>query len=334
VSSSVITDETTARSARATAMARPRIARSVVGPLLALVAMVVVFTALNENFLTVVNGLNIMRQSAVLLVIALAGTFIILMGSVDLSVGSLTTLVAIVGAIIFRDSGSAWLLLLIPLMGIAAGAINGVLFAYARLPSFLVTLGTLFAFDGLALYISGGLPIALRAPEGLNEFFIGDYLWRIPNSALWALVVFALCVLLARKTRFGRYVYAIGGGEKVATLSGVPVRRYKLYAFMLSGLLVSIGGLMLMFRVQSGAAEVGEPFLLLSIAAIVMGGTPLTGGVGGPHRTLLGVLLISVLTNGMSVANVHPFLQIVVQGLVVIIAVALTIDRRKLTLVK
>jgi ribose transport system permease protein len=146
--------------------------------------------------------------------------------------------------------------------------------------------------------------------------------------------VFALCVLLARKTRFGRYVYAIGGGEKVAALSGVPVRRYKLYAFMLSGLLVSIGGLMLMFRVQSGAAEVGEPFLLLSIAAIVMGGTPLTGGVGGPHRTLLGVLLISVLTNGMSVANVHPFLQIVVQGVVVIIAVALTIDRRKLTLVK
>ena len=312
----------------------PDFARSVVGPLVTLGTMVIVFWQLNANFLTVDNGLNILRQSAVLLVIAVAGTFVILMGSIDLSVGSLATLTTIFGTVMLRDYHSDWLLLLIPLLGLAAGFVNGVLFAYAALPSFLVTLGTLFAFDGLWLYISGGLPISLRASTGVDTFVNGDYLWRFPNSFLWALVILALATLLARRTRFGRYIYAIGGGEKVARLSGVPVRRYKLYAFMLCSMIASLGGALLMFRVESGGNYVGQPFLLTSIAAIVMGGTPLTGGVGGPQRTLLGVLIISVLTNGMSVANVHPFLQVVVQGVVVILAVAITIDRRKLTLIK
>jgi ribose transport system permease protein/putative xylitol transport system permease protein len=129
-------------------------ARSVVGPLVTLGTMVVVFWQLNANFLTVDNGLNILRQSAVLLVIAVAGTFVILMGSIDLSVGSLVTLTTIFGTVMLRDYHSDWFLLLIPLLGLAAGFVNGVLFAYAALPSFLVTLGTLFAFDGLWLYIS------------------------------------------------------------------------------------------------------------------------------------------------------------------------------------
>jgi ribose transport system permease protein/putative xylitol transport system permease protein len=304
------------------------------GPIIVLGVMIVIFTILDSRFMSVENWLNVTRQGSVLLVVAMAGTFVILMGSVDLSVASVVTMAAIVGAVVLRDVGSPWLLLLVPVMGLALGAVNGLLFAWGRLPSFLVTLGTLFAFDGLSLFISRGTPISLRTARVISNFVNGSVVWRIPNLAIFALIVTGIAVFVASRTRFGRYMYAIGDGERVALLSGVPVRRYKLYAFMVSGMLAAVAGLMLMFRVNSGSPSIGQPFLLTSLAAIVMGGTPLTGGVGGPHRTLLGVLIVTVLTNGMAIANIDPYLQIVVQGTVVILAVALTLDRRKLSIVK
>lgn len=308
--------------------------RRTLGPVAALLILIVGFAILSDNFLTLNNFVNITRQASVLLVIALAGTFIVLIGSIDLSVGSVATLGAIVGAVLFRDVGSLPVfLVLVVALGAAAGLINGALVAYGKLPSFLVTLGTLFAFDGLALYISGGQPIPVRETGGLESLYAGTLL-GIPNSAIFALLIFAGCVWLARSTRFGRYLYAIGGSERAARLSGVPVERYKLIAFTLSGILAAVAGAMLMLRVGSGAPGTGEPFLLTSLAAIVMGGTPLTGGLGGPARTLLGVVIIAVLANGMSVANVDPFLQVFVQGVVVILAVALTLDRTKLLLIK
>lgn len=305
-----------------------------VGPLLILGGMILVFTLMDSRFLTVGNWLNITRQGAVLLVVALAGTYVILMGSVDLSTASTVTMSAILGAIILRDFQAPAYLLLIPLVGVALGAVNGLLFAWAKLPSFLVTLGTLFVYDGLSLFVSGGSPISLRTARDLNNMVNGSLIGPIPNLALFALLIWVIAVFVARSTRFGRYMYAIGDGERVAALSGVAVRRYKLYAFMVAGGLASVAGLMLMFRVNSGSPQIGEPFLLTSLAAIVMGGTPLTGGVGGPHRTLLGVLIITILTNGMSIADVNPHLQVVIQGAVVVIAVALTLDRRKLAIVK
>jgi len=305
-----------------------------IGPVLILGGMILVFTLMDSRFMSVGNWLNITRQGAILLVVALAGTYVILMGSVDLSAASTVTIAAILGAIVLRDFQNPMLLLFIPIIGIALGAINGFLFAYAKLPSFLVTLGTLFVYDGLSLFISGGSPISLRTARELSNAINGSLIGPIPNLAIFALIMWAAAVFVARSTRFGRYMYAIGDGERVAALSGVAVRRYKLYAFMVSGGLAAIAGLMLMFRVNSGSPQIGEPFLLTSLAAIVMGGTPLTGGVGGPHRTLLGVLIITILANGMSIANVNPHLQIVIQGAVVVIAVALTLDRKKLTIVK
>lgn len=304
------------------------------GPLLVLGGLVVVFTLIDSRFLTIDNWLNITRQASVLLMVAVAGTFVILMGSVDLSVASTVTMAAIVGAIVLRDFSTPWLLLFIPLVGCAMGALNGVLFAWGKLPSFLVTLGTFFAFDGLSLFISGGTPISLRTARELGQFVNGTFAFGIPNLALFALFMCLGAIFVARRTRFGRYMYAIGDGERVALLAGVPVRRYKLYAFMVAGTLASLAGLMLMFRVNSGSPQIGQPFLLTSLAAIVMGGTPLTGGIGGPHRTLLGVLIVTILSNGMNIANVNPHLQIVVQGAVVVLAVALTLDRRKLLIVK
>ena len=303
-----------------------------VGPWVALVSLILVFSLLNSRFFSVDNGLNIVRQASVLLVLGLAATFIILMGSIDLSVGSIVSLAGMTGSILIRDHGELAILLVL-LIALACGALNGVLFAYGRLPSFLVTLGTLFALNGVTLYVSGGIAVVVQPGLTIASIFSGD-LWRIPCIALWAVGLLIVCMFVSKRTRFGRYMFAIGGGETVSKLSGVPVARYKFYAFVVAGLLAGIGGILLMFRINGGDPAMGEPFLLPTIAAVVMGGTPLTGGVGGPHRTLLGVLIITILSNGMNLALVDPFLQNVVLGAVVIVAVALTMDRRRVSLIK
>jgi ribose/xylose/arabinose/galactoside ABC-type transport system permease subunit len=305
---------------------------SSVTPIIALVVLVVVFALADPRFFQYENALNILRQSAVLLVLAMASTIVIMMGSIDLSVGSVLCLTAFAGAMMAQATGSTTVLLLLPLIGAACGLLNGALVAYGRLPSFLVTLGLMYAFDGIAKYLSGGRPISVR-PDALIDAF-GGSIGGFPTVVLWALLALVVAVVLVRYTRFGRYMYALGGNEKAARLSGVPAARYKIYAFLVAGLFAGLAGLLQLARARSASPDMGEPFLLPAIAAVVMGGTPLSGGVGGPARTVTGVLIIAILGNGMVIAAVDPFLQNVIQGLVVIAAVALTIDRAKLSLVK
>ncbi len=306
--------------------------RNNVGPVVVLVLLFVIFSVLSPNFLTGSNMVNILSELAVLLVVALAGTFIVIMGSIDLSVGSTVTLAGLAGAVLIQHLGP-WALLLIPVIGLGCGLVNGILFSYAKLPSFLVTLGGLFAFNGIALYASGGAPTSVDVPS-IGRYFSGYALSWLPAITVWALLVLVASIGIGRYTRFGRIIYAIGGGERVAVLSGINARRYKLYAFLFSGLLCGIAALLLVFRINAGTPDMGTGYLLTSLAAVVMGGTSLSGGVGGPHRTLLGVLIISVLSNGMNVAQVDPFLQTVAQGVAVVVAVALTIDRSKQGLIK
>jgi len=303
-----------------------------VAPILTLVLLVLAFSLLNSSFFQLDNGLNILRQSAVLLVLAMASTLVILMGSIDLSVGSTLTLTAFSGALLVQNTGNGAMVLLIPIIGMVCGAFNGVLVAYGRLPSFLITLGTLYAFDGLANYLAGGRPIGLPF-GGVGKIFTGTVA-GLPVVALWAALVLLIVAIVARYTRFGRYLYAIGGNEKTARLSGVPATRYKLFAFVLAGFLAGVAGLLQLERAQSASPAMGAAFLLPAIAAVVMGGTTLSGGVGGPVRTVTGVFIIAILSNGMVIAAVDPFLQNVVQGLVVILAVAVTTDRSKLTIAK
>jgi ribose transport system permease protein/putative xylitol transport system permease protein len=270
--------------------------------------------------------------ASVLMILAVAQTFVIVMGSIDLSVGSVVTLTGVSSALLLQQFGAPGLLI-VPLIGLVVGAINGALFAFVKLPSFLVTLGTLYAFNGVSLFISNGAstPLAPNAP--LSGVFSGDLL-GIPKIALWALVLLLAAILVCQRTRFGRYTYVLGGGEAVARLSGVPVQKHKFLVFVVAGLLASVAGMLLMFRINGSGPDMGTTFLLPTIAAVVMGGTPLTGGVGGPLRTVLGVLIITILTNGMTLANVHPFLQIVIQGIVVIAAVAISMDRSRVGLIK
>jgi ribose transport system permease protein/putative xylitol transport system permease protein len=306
---------------------------AVAGPWLALVLLIVIFSFLNGNFFSVRNGINILQQAAVLIVLSLGGTFVILMGSIDLSVGSIVSMAGMTAAVMIRDHGE-WGVLFAPIVGAAVGAVNGLLYAYARLPSFLTTLGTLFAVNGLTLYFSQGTAVSLNPDLSIASIFNGSVAGGVPCIALWALAALAIATFAARRTRFGRYLYAIGGGETVAKLCGVPVARFKFYAFVASGFLAGFAAILLMLRISGSDPAMGAPLLLPAIAAVVRGGTPLTGGVGGPHRTLLGVLIITILQNGMNLADVNPFLQDVVLGCGVIAAVAVNMDRRGVFLVK
>lgn len=302
------------------------------GPAVVLAALIVGFALASPVFLSFQNMTNILSASSVLLVITLASTTVILTGSIDLSVGSTLTLCAVVGAMLAEYAGTNTLLLMLPLLGLVCGLLNGAVVSFGKLPSFLVTLGTLFAFDGLANFLSGGQPITLM-PGGFADLFTGK-IAGLPRIALWAIAVLVVTILAYRYTRFGRYLYAIGGNERTARLCGVPVTQVKLYAFMISGLLVGIAALLQLTRASSASPGMGEPFLLLAIGATVMGGTGLAGGTGGAANSIIGVLVIAILNNGMVLTNVNPHLQNVVMGIVVVIAVALTMHRRRPDVVK
>lgn len=170
--------------------------------------------------------------------------------------------------------------------------------------------------------------------ESFQSIVTGSLIGPIPNIALWAVGVLIVCWIVAFRTRFGRYIFAIGGGERVAKLAGLPVDRYKVYAFVVAGLLAGLAGSMLAGRVGAGTTDMGEQYLLDSIAAVAIGGTAMSGGQGGPHRTLLGALVITVLSNGLNVSGVDFYWQIVIKGIVVIAAVAFTIDRSRMEVVK
>ncbi|MFC6823703.1 ABC transporter permease [Halopelagius fulvigenes] len=294
--------------------------------------LVALFSFTSDVFATYGNFMGILKNSMILLLVALAGTFPILQQSIDLSVAALVGLTGVVTAMLVNQIG----ILAIPvgiLVGVAAGTANGVIFAKLKLPSFLVTLGTLSIAQGSALLLTDGSSIPFRN-EQAQWIATGELIPTVPNLVLWGLLIYAVTSFIAWKTSFGRYTYALGESEKVADLSGVKVDRYKIGVFVLSGLLCGIAGALLAARISSGQATMGDGFLLPSIAAIVMGGTALTGGVGGPHRTIIGVMVIQVLQNGLDLNGIGSFVQEIILGFVVIGAVWMSLDRDKIDVVK
>lgn len=310
-----------------------RAAGGIVLPIAAIIILLVLFSILAPSFFQFGTLLSILRESSVLLVVALGVTFVVLMGSIDLSVGAIATLSALVAATIAKDGN--WLVAVGAglAVGIAAGLVNGVLFAYAKVPSFLATLGMSLVIGGIGLWFVGGRPVQVFNPE-FTWISQGKFLGDLPNIAIWAILLWALFSFIGQKSRFGRYTYAIGGAEAVSGLAGIPIRRMKLLVLVISGALAAIAGILLASRVGAATPGMGERLTLDSIAAVVMGGTALTGGVGGVYRTILGVLVITTLTVGLNTLGVVPYMQDIVQGAVVILAVALTLDRSKLTVIK
>ena len=304
------------------------------GPFVMLFGLMVIFTLTTERFMTEGNLLdNVAKNAVTLLLVALAGTFPILQQSIDLSVESVVLLTGVVTVVLIAEIGLG--LLAIPIaigVGMLAGLFNGLVFTKLKVPSFLVTLGTLSVMAGVGKIITGGSTITFRN-DAIRAIANGEVL-GIPNLVLWGLLIYGATIVLAFRTKFGRYCFALGENERVVELAGAKVDRYKIYPFVLSGLLCGIAGVLLTLRISSASPNIGSGLLLPSIAAIVMGGTALTGGVGGPHRTLLGVLVIAVLNNGMNLLAVDSFVQEIILGLVVVAAVALSIDRDKIDVVK
>jgi len=304
------------------------------GPFVMLFGLMVIFSLTTERFLTEGNLLdNVAKNAVTLLLVALAGTFPILQQSIDLSVESVVLLTGVVTVVLIAEFGLG--LLAIPIaigVGMLAGLFNGLVFTKLKVPSFLVTLGTLSVMAGVGKIITGGSTITFRN-DSIRAIATGNVL-GIPNLVLWGLLIYIATIVLAFRTKFGRYCFALGENERVVELAGAKVDRYKIYPFVLSGLLCGVAGVLLTLRISSASPNIGSGLMLPSIAAIVMGGTALTGGVGGPHRTILGVLVIAVLNNGMNLLAVDSFVQEIILGLVVVAAVALSIDRDKIDVVK
>ena len=289
------------------------------------------FALTSDRFLTVNNGLIILQQSAVLLVAAVAMTFVIVSGSIDLSVGSVVALSALAAAALSPEMG-VWAILPAVGIGVLCGLLNGLLFSYGKIPSFIVTLGTMVIFRGLVLLYTKGAPVSIA-----DRDFLLVYTGRslgIPNAVLIAIVATLVAAVIFNHTVFGREVRAIGGGERVALLSGIRVDRVKLWVFVLCGALCGLAGLLQSARTMAATAQLAQGLELDVIAAVVVGGTPLTGGIGRIRGTVLGVLIIAILSNGMNMTGVDPYLQNILKGLVLIVAVFLTIDRSKISIIK
>jgi len=300
-------------------------------PILLLAGLCIVFSLLSDRFLTVNNGLIVLQQSAVLMVAALAMTFVIVNGSIDLSVGSTVALSALATAAASAQMG-AFAIVPALIVGFGCGFVNGILFAYGKIPSFIVTLGTLVVYRGIVLLFTKGAPVSISNPDFL--FAYASRSWGIPHAVLIALVTLIIVAVVFNHTVFGREVRAVGGGERVALLSGIPVNKVKLGVFVLCGTLCGLAGLLQASRTMAATAQLAQGLELDVIAAVVVGGTPLTGGIGRIRGTVLGVMIIAILSNGMNMIGMDPYLQNIIKGAVLIAAVFLTIDRSKILIIK
>lgn len=307
--------------------------RNVLVPTVAVIALVIYFQSQTSSFVTADSAQNILRQMAFLTVVALAGTFVILIGGIDLSVAANATLAGILIATWIDDFGGALAIVMVIAVGAFVGLVNGIVTTWLKVPSFLVTLGMMSILNGVSNSISDGGPVSYQS--GLLQKLINDStIPNVPNGALIAIVLTAIATVVAFATPFGRHMYAVGGNERAAGLSGVRVRAVKLAVFALAGGVAAIAGIIFTGQASTGVPMGADASLLNSIAAIVVGGTALSGGVGGPHRTLLGALVIVLLSAGMDITSVDPYTQLIVKGAVVIAAVALTIDRRRYGMIK
>ncbi|HEV3065463.1 MAG TPA: ABC transporter permease [Chthoniobacterales bacterium] len=303
-------------------------------PLGVVIVLTIFFSLTSTAFASIRNLTIVSAQASTLLIVCIGATFVVLMGSIDLSVGAVVLLVGAVCVKIQNGTGIGGSIIVVAaFLGGLLGLLNGIIYAYGAVPSFVVTLGSLSIFSGVALQILEGRSISFES-EALDTIAIGQWIPPFQNIALCAIAIWGVGVLIAERTRFGRYMYLIGGGESVARNSGIPVKRYKVYAFTLSGLVAGLGGLLAVARLGAAGPTLGQDLLLNSLAAIVVGGTSLSGGVGGPHRTLLGVLIIAILDNGLNLLGVSAYPQLVIKGAVVIVAVLVSQNRRQSVLIK
>ncbi|MFJ8261890.1 ribose ABC transporter permease [Rummeliibacillus sp. NPDC094406] len=298
------------------------------GPLLGLLLIIIIISIMSPSFLTATNIFNVLRQVSVSALIAFGMTFVILTGGIDLSVGSTLALTGAISAGMLASGMDPILAMLIGLaLGAVLGAVNGVIIAKGKVAPFIATLATMTIYRGITLVYTDGKPVSGLGDSMAFQMFGKGYFLGIPVPVITMIVAFFVLYFILRKTTFGRRVYAIGGNEEASRLSGINVDRVTIAVYSLTGMLAALSALILTSRLNSAQPTAGESYELDAIAAVVLGGTSLTGGRGWIFGTLVGVLIIGVLNNGLNLIGVSSFFQQVVKGVVILIAVLL--DRKK-----
>jgi len=307
--------------------------------LIALIMLCVILSLLSDKFLSVTNAWNVMRQISVNVCISVGMTMVILTGGIDLSVGSVLALSGAIAAGLLKNGIAVpaanlyigFTLLGVVLAGILTGSLvgwtNGFVITKFKVPPFVATLAMLTIARGLTMLWTKGFPISSL---GENFTWIGTgWLLRVPVPVWISLITVLLAVAIMEKIKLGRYIYAIGGNESAAVLSGINVKKVKIVVYSLAGALAAVGGLLVTSRLDAAQPNAGAGYELDSIAAVVIGGTSLAGGKGSIGGTVLGAVIIGVLDNGLVLLDVSPFWQQVVKGAVILVAVIIDKARAK-----
>ncbi len=294
------------------------------GTLVGLIIMVVVFSSLSHVFLTERNIVNILQQSSINACIAIGMTLVIISGGIDLSVGPVAALAAVISASLLMAGFPVPVVLASALVvGLLCGMVNGALIAYGGLQPFIVTLGTLSLFRALALIYTGGNPV-LGLPNKFRRLFASEIL-GLPVPVIIAGVLAILATVVLKKTPLGEYILAVGGNEEAARVSGVPIERTKVITYMISGGLASLAAVILMARLGAAEPILGNLWELEAIAAAAIGGASLMGGKGSIFGTILGAVVLGAMRNGLTLLNVQAFYQLLATGIIIILA--MLIDR-------
>ena len=300
--------------------------------LVVLVVFCIVIAILNPRFLTPSNVLNILRQTSINSVIAAGMTFVILTGGIDLSVGSTLALAGAVAAMMLAKGSSVYLAVLAALaIGAAIGAFNGLAISKGKIQPFIATLGVMTLIRGYTLVFTDGKPISAGSSAGAAAFVnIGaGYFLGIPIPIYIMALVFGISYYILRHTRMGRYIYSLGCNEEATIYSGINTDRIKILVYTISGILAALAGIIITARLSSAQPQAGSGYELDAIAAVVLGGTSLAGGIGGIFGTVIGALIIGVLNNALNLMDVSSYYQLLLKGLVILIAVLLDRKQKK-----
>ena len=298
------------------------------GSLIGLVALFVVIACLNSSFIDIGNLRNLLRQVSINALISFGMTFVILTGGIDLSVGSILALSsALMGSMIKGGMDPIFAIVLACLIGAALGAVNGMVITFGKVAPFIATLATMTIFRGLTLVYTNGNPISGLTDNEAFLMFGQGYFLGLPVPAVMMLIMFGILYFILHKTPLGRKTYAVGGNEKVSFIAGIKINRIKIFAYTVTGMLCGMAGAILTSRLNSAQPTAGTGYELDAIAAVVLGGTSLSGGKGRIVGTLIGALIIGTLNNGLNILNVSSFYQQVVKGIVILLAVLM--DRKK-----
>jgi ribose transport system permease protein len=297
---------------------------------IALIIMMAIFSIIDPIYLSYNNLIDIVDQSVINGLLAIGITYAIITAGIDLSIGSIFAIViVVVGDLLVRGVNPILAIVAGAIIGFILGAFNGLLITKLKLQPFIVTLGTMSAYRGLAYVITGGWPV-LNIPDNFRTFLDGDLFGSIPVSVI---ILFAFAIvshIILKYTKFGTYIYALGGNEEATRLSGVNVNRIKIYTYAFCGVAAALSGMILLARLGSGEPTAGQSYELNAIAAAAIGGASLAGGKGNILGTLLGALLLSALKVGLVVVGVDAFWQYIATGAIIVVAAYFEVIQEKL----